>query len=67
MYEVYEAVKVPLIGMGGVAVVQDVLDFMACGARAVAVGAAGFADPWLPAKLAAGLLKELATRGWDSG
>jgi len=45
VYEVYEAVSVPLIGMGGVSVVQDVLDFMACGARVVAVGAAGFRRP----------------------
>lgn len=67
VYEVYEAVEVPLIGMGGVAEVQDVLDFMACGARVVAVGAAGFADPWLPAKLAAGLRAELASRGWTVG
>jgi dihydroorotate dehydrogenase (NAD+) catalytic subunit len=64
VYEVYKAVKVPLIGMGGVAVVQDVLDFMACGARVVAVGAAGFSDPWLPARLAAELLTELTSRGW---
>ena len=67
VYEVYEAVKVPLIGMGGVVAVQDVLDFMACGARVVAVGAAGFADPWLPATLAAGLPKELGSRGWTVG
>ena len=67
VYEVYEAVSVPLIGMGGVSVVQDVLDFMACGARVVAVGAAGFADPWLPAKLADGLRTELASRGWTVG
>jgi dihydroorotate dehydrogenase len=50
--------------MGGVASVRDVLDFLACGATVVAVGAAGFRDPWLPARLAAGLAAELRSRGW---
>ena len=58
VYEVSGAVDLPVVGMGGVTDVQDVLDFLACGASVVAVGAAGFRDPWLPARLA----KELASR-----
>ncbi|MCZ7661830.1 MAG: tRNA-dihydrouridine synthase [Thermoleophilia bacterium] len=65
VYEVAAAVDVPLIGMGGVTSVQDVLEFMACGASAVAVGAAGFRDPWLPARLAAELGLALEGRGWS--
>lgn len=63
VFEVAGAVDVPLIGMGGVETVQDVLDFLACGATAVAVGAAGFRDPLLPARLAEGLRVALERRG----
>ncbi len=63
VYEVFQAVEVPIVGMGGVASVQDVLDFMACGARVVAVGSAAFRDPWIAQDLADGLAQELAARG----
>lgn len=59
VYEVYKAVKLPIIGMGGVTNAQDVIDFMSAGASAVAVGTANFVDHFvcptiideLPAKL----------------
>jgi dihydroorotate dehydrogenase (NAD+) catalytic subunit len=63
VYELYGAVEVPLVGMGGVGTVQDVLDFMACGARVVAVGSCGFRDPLLAGTLAQGLAAELRERG----
>lgn len=63
VYELFETVTVPLIGMGGVATAEDVLDFMACGARVVAVGSAGFREPLLAARLAAELGEDLAKRG----
>lgn len=63
VFEVAAAVDVPLVGMGGVQDVQDVLDFLACGASVVAVGAAGFRDPLLPERLAEGLREALRTRG----
>jgi dihydroorotate dehydrogenase (NAD+) catalytic subunit len=63
VYEIFAAVDVPIIGMGGVACTQDVLDFMACGARVVAVGSAGFRDPRLARGLAGGLAEALAARG----
>ncbi|HWL13850.1 MAG TPA: dihydroorotate dehydrogenase [Ureibacillus sp.] len=47
VYEVYKAVKIPIIGMGGVSTVQDVIDFMSAGASAVAVGTANFVDPFV--------------------
>ena len=65
VYELFRTVKAPIIGMGGVATVQDVLEFMACGARVVAVGSAAFRDPWLARGLAAGLEEELAARGMN--
>ena len=59
VYDVYKAVSIPIIGMGGVTCAQDVIDFMSAGASAVAVGTANFVDHFvcptiideLPAKL----------------
>lgn len=67
VYELYEAVAVPLIGMGGVVQVQDVLDFMSCGARVVAIGSAGLRDPLLGSRLAQALSQELEVRGLSLG
>lgn len=43
--EVYKAVSIPIIGMGGIMNGRDVVEFMLCGARAVMVGTASIADP----------------------
>lgn len=45
VYQVYEAVKIPIIGMGGVSSAEDVLELMLAGATAVEVGAANLANP----------------------
>jgi len=52
VYEVAQAVDVPVIGIGGIATVDDVLDMLAVGAVAVAIGVAALADPMLPVRLA---------------
>lgn len=62
--EVAAAVTVPIVGMGGVVTGLDALEFIACGATAVAVGAAVFADPRAPVRIAAELQEELAARGF---
>ena len=46
VYQVYEAVKIPIVGMGGVASAQDVLEMMLAGASAVEVGAANLVNPY---------------------
>ena len=46
VYQVYEAVSIPLIGMGGVSTAEDVLEMMLAGATAVGVGAANLTDPF---------------------
>ena len=46
VYQVYEAVKVPVIGMGGVSTAEDVIEMMMAGATAVGVGAANLIDPY---------------------
>ena len=63
IFDVSAAVDVPLIGMGGVATAQDVVDFIACGASLVAIGSASFRDPRLGDSLLAGLRDALRGRG----
>ena len=46
VYQVYEAVKIPIIGMGGVETAEDVVEMMLAGATAVEVGAANLIDPF---------------------
>ena len=51
VYEVSQVVDIPVIAIGGVTELADVLDFLAAGAVAVQVGTAMFADPTLPVRL----------------
>ena len=51
VYEAVQTVKIPVIAIGGVTELADVLDFLAVGAVAVQVGTAIFADPTLPVRL----------------
>lgn len=46
VYEVYDAVKIPLIGIGGVATAEDVIEMMLAGATAVEVGAENLVNPY---------------------
>ncbi len=46
IWQVYEAVKIPIVGMGGVSSAEDVLELMLAGATAVEVGAANLVDPY---------------------
>ena len=46
VYQVYEAVSVPVIGMGGVSSAEDVIEMMLAGATAVEVGAANLVNPY---------------------
>jgi dihydroorotate dehydrogenase (NAD+) catalytic subunit len=64
--EVAAVVDVPIIGMGGVRTGLDALEFIACGATAVAIGAANFADIAAPERVRAELAVELAARGYVS-
>jgi len=57
VFEVAQVVRIPIVAIGGVGSIDDVLDFLMAGACAVQVGTAVFADPLLPARL----VDELAT------
>ncbi len=47
VYEVSQAVQIPIIGMGGVQTAEDALEFLLAGASAVAVGTANFVNPFV--------------------
>ena len=55
VYECAQAVKIPIIGMGGIASAEDVLEFIIAGATAVQVGTANFVDPFIWHKLINGI------------
>jgi len=63
VYELFAGVDIPIIGMGGVANIQDVLEFMACGANVVAIGSSGLREQCLASILADKLRASLAQRG----
>jgi dihydroorotate dehydrogenase (NAD+) catalytic subunit len=63
VYEATQVVKIPVIAIGGVTELADVLDFLAVGAVAVQVGTAIFADPALPVRLIDELALECGRRG----
>jgi dihydroorotate dehydrogenase (NAD+) catalytic subunit len=46
VYQVSSAVKIPVVGMGGISCAEDVLEMMMAGATAVEVGAANLVDPY---------------------
>ncbi len=66
VYEVAQVVDIPIVAIGGVADLGDVLDFLAVGAVAVQVGTALFADPTLPIRLVDGLAGECRRLGLRS-
>ena len=66
VYEVAQAVKIPVVGIGGIGSLDDVLDFLMAGAVAVQVGTAVFADPVLPLRLVDELADHCAAHGLSS-
>ena len=66
VYEVAQVVDIPIIAIGGVAELGDVLDYLAVGAIAVQVGTVLFADPTLPVRLIDELADECRRLGLDS-
>ncbi len=63
VYQAYEAVSIPIIGMGGVSSAEDVLELMLAGATAVGVGAANLADPFACPKIIADLPRAMRRYG----
>lgn len=57
VYEASKAVKIPVVGMGGIVRAEDVVEFMLAGATAVQVGTASYADPRAVENIAEGLTR----------
>ena len=66
VYQVYEAVKLPIMGMGGVSSARDVIEMMLAGATAVQVGAANLRDPYACRDIVADLPREMEKYGITS-
>jgi dihydroorotate dehydrogenase (NAD+) catalytic subunit len=60
VYECRQTVKIPILGMGGIADARDALEFMIAGADAVQIGTANFVDPFIWPKLLDGLTAYMA-------
>ena len=55
VYEAAQAVKIPVVGMGGITCAEDAIEFLMAGATAVQVGTANFTDPYAMPKIIKGL------------
>ena len=63
VYQVYEAVQIPIVGMGGVSCAEDVIEMMLAGATAVQVGAANLRDPFAAKKIVEDLPRAMEKYG----
>lgn len=63
VYECRQAIRIPIVGMGGISTADDVLEFIIAGASAVQVGTANFVDPLILPKLLDGLEGYLSRHG----
>ncbi len=63
VYQVASAVKIPVIGIGGISTLDDVIEFMMAGATAVQIGTANFVNPAVSGELVAGFRQYLRDTG----
>lgn len=66
VWQVWEAVRIPLIGIGGIVNAFDALEFILAGASAVAVGTGTFADPACALRVIDGISQYMVDNGFDS-
>lgn len=66
VWQVSSAVKIPVIGMGGISTWQDAVEMMMAGASAIQIGTALFSDPYAPVKIVEGMRNYLQEQGIDS-
>ena len=65
VWQVYRAVKLPILGMGGIMTARDALEFILAGATAVAVGTANFVNPRATIEIIEGIKNYLREQGFD--
>lgn len=63
VYQVAQAVKIPVIGMGGIATAEDALEFILAGATAVSVGAMNFVNPYATVEIVEGIEEYMRQNG----
>jgi dihydroorotate dehydrogenase (NAD+) catalytic subunit len=63
--QVARAVRIPIIGVGGIASIDDVMDYLVCGASAIQVGTANFYDPGIAERLVDQLEQLMVAEGWE--
>ena len=66
VYQVAQAVKLPIIGMGGIASAEDAIEMILAGANAVSVGTANFHNPAVTMEIVDGIEKYMQAQGFDS-
>jgi len=65
VWECYQLVKIPVIGMGGIVDARDALEFMIAGATAVQIGTQNFVDPFVWSKVLAGIEEYMSRKNID--
>jgi dihydroorotate dehydrogenase (NAD+) catalytic subunit len=63
VYQVSKAVKIPVVGLGGICSAKDAIEFLMCGATAIEVGTANFLDPAITLKISRGINDWLESHG----
>lgn len=66
VYQVYEAINIPIIGVGGIQSADDVIEMMMCGARAVQIGSANLINPYVCQEIIQALPKRLEELGYQT-
>jgi dihydroorotate dehydrogenase (NAD+) catalytic subunit len=66
VWQVYNAVRIPIVGLGGIMNADDAIAFLLCGARAIQVGTANFIDPAVTIKIIDGIDSYLERHGCKS-
>ena len=66
VHELARAVRIPLVGVGGIMTGEDALEFLVCGASAVQVGTATFYDPRAPVRIASEMARWCRAHGVDA-
>jgi dihydroorotate dehydrogenase (NAD+) catalytic subunit len=66
VYDVAHAVKIPVVGLGGITTAKDAIEFLMCGATAIEIGTANFLDPAVTKKVKDGINDWLDAHGCSS-
>lgn len=65
VWQVYQSVKIPIVGLGGIMTAEDAVEFMLAGASAIQVGTANFIDPEITIKIVDGIKQYAENNGFD--